>query len=177
MWPDDVLKFWFEDLRPDDWFDKNPELDVRIRGRFEALHAQVLGGLIDIPETPKGHLAAIIVLDQFSRNLFRGSPAAFAADPKALALSKRAIERGFDSRLDKAERQFLYMPFMHSEDPLVQGRCVELFESLNDPVLVGFATAHRDIVERFGRFPHRNAALGRVSTPEEIEFMRQHAGF
>ena len=177
MWFDDVLHFWFGELRTDDWFVKNEEIDRRIRERFNHLHAKLQQGSIDIPATARAYLAAVIVLDQFSRNMFRNSPAAFAGDAQALRLAQRAIERGYDRELSTAERQFLYMPFMHSEDRAAQARCVELFTALGDPVAQKFAEEHRDIIERFGRFPHRNAILQRTSTPDELELMKTHKGF
>jgi len=116
-------------------------------------------------------LAATIVLDQFSRNMFRGTPAAFAADAQALAIAEAAIARGFDVGLPPERRQFFYLPFEHAEDPGLQARCVELFTPLGEEA-VRWAMAHKVIIDRFGRFPHRNAILGRASTPEEIEFLR-----
>jgi uncharacterized protein (DUF924 family) len=177
MWADDVLRFWFEETAPAAWFEKNPTLDAEIRKRFEDLHRRLANDEIQVPMTPRGHLAAVIVLDQFSRNMFRGTTAAFASDARALQLTLHAIENGYDTEMTKAERQFLYMPLMHSEDKTMQSRCVELFEQLADPYLSGFAIEHRQIIERFGRFPHRNAVLGRNSTEEERLFMQQHAGF
>jgi uncharacterized protein (DUF924 family) len=177
MWFDDVLHFWFDELRTDDWFVRDEEIDRRIRERFADLHAKLQRGAIDIPPTPHAHLAAVIVLDQFSRNMFRNSPAAFACDAQALRLAQQAIERAYDRELSMAERQFLYMPFMHSEDQAVQARSVELFTALGDPVVQNFAEEHRDIIERFGRFPHRNAILQRISTTDELEFLKTHKGF
>lgn len=177
MWIDDVLQFWFQELKPRDWFEKNDEIDRRIRERFATLHADLTREAIAIPDTARGHLAAVIVLDQFSRNMFRNSPDAYAADERALRLADRALELGFDRQLTPDERRFLYMPFMHAEDPAAQARCVELFTSLADPVSLDYAIEHRDIVDRFGRFPHRNAVLQRASTPEELEFLKGHKGF
>jgi uncharacterized protein (DUF924 family) len=177
MWVEDVLHFWFEELNPTAWFERNDETDALIRERFGPLHEQLARGLLNIPATPGGHLAAIIVLDQFSRNLYRGAAGAFANDPKALEISQRAIEMGYDNNMTVPERQFLYMPFMHSENPADQQLCVALFMRLQDPQLLSFATEHHAIVEKFGRFPHRNLALNRPSTSEEIEFMKQHQGF
>lgn len=177
MWFDDVLHFWFEELRTDDWFVKDEEIDRRIRERFIDLHAKLQQGSINIPPTAHAHLAAVIVLDQFSRNIFRNSPAAFACDTQALGIAQQAIERAYDRELSTAERQFLYMPFMHSEDRAVQARSVELFTALGDPVAHKFAEEHRDIIDRFGRFPHRNSILQRISTPDELEFLKTHKGF
>jgi uncharacterized protein (DUF924 family) len=177
MWVEDVLEFWFEELTAQQWFAKSEALDAAIRARFGALHAQLRDGVIEIVAAPQPYLAAVIVLDQFSRNIHRGTPDAFACDARALALSQQAIERGYDRDFTKPQRQFLYMPFMHSEDRAVQARSVELFATLGDAYIQKFADEHRDIVERFGRFPHRNAILQRASTPSETEFLKTHSGF
>ena len=174
MSPDDVLSFWFGQS-PERWFRKDPVFDQEIRGRFETLHGElVLGDHDDWLATPRGRLAAIIVLDQFSRNMFRDTPGMFASDARALDIAREGIARGDDQQLDQLERQFFYMPLMHAEDPALQDRCVELFAGLEDNANgLKFAKMHRDIVHRFGRFPHRNAVLGRTSTPEEVEFLSQ----
>lgn len=177
MWHDEVLAFWFRELKPEAWFDKNDAVDALIRERFGRIHERLVRAELEVPQAPPGYLAAIIVLDQFSRNLYRGSPLAYANDERALALAAEAIDRGFDAELDVRERQFLYMPFMHSEDSAVQARSVELFESLGDPLVAEYARDHRRIVDRFGRFPHRNRVLGRDSTQAELEFMKEHSGF
>ena len=131
----------------------------------------------EVPEswrtTARGMLAAVIALDQFPRNLYRGDPRAFAADPAALALATEAVERGLDRAMSIDERKFLYLPFEHSEDPAVQARSVELFAALEDEDTLGYALRHKEIIDRFGRFPHRNEVLGRESTPEEIEFLKE----
>jgi uncharacterized protein (DUF924 family) len=171
MKPDDVLTFWFAD--PGRWWKKDPALDAEIRGRFLALHdAVVRDDREDWLETSRGTLAYVIVLDQFSRNMFRGSARMFENDPRALAAARRALDRGFDRDLSGDERAFLYMPFMHSEDIADQDRCVGLFSSALHQWLA-HAEGHRDIVRRFGRFPHRNALHGRPSTSEELEFLKQ----
>jgi uncharacterized protein (DUF924 family) len=177
MWVAEVLRFWFEELTPQDWFTKSDALDDRIRERFAKLHELMRNGEIAIPDTPSAYLAAVIVLDQFSRNVSRGTPGAFACDARALALSQEAIARGYDRDFSKPQRQFLYMPFMHSEDRAVQARSVELFATLGDAYIQKFADEHREIVERFGRYPHRNSILQRASTAEEVEFLQTHAGF
>jgi uncharacterized protein (DUF924 family) len=170
----DVLKFWFEQTRPDQWFEKDPTFDATIRDRFLGLHEAVVfrdnNSLLADAQTA---LAAVIMLDQMSRNMFRGTPRAFASDEQALWLADAAIARGFDGALSKDQRMFLYLPFEHAEDRRSQARCVELMASLGDPEVQKWAEAHRVIVDRFGRFPHRNAVLERVSTPEEIEFLKQ----
>jgi uncharacterized protein (DUF924 family) len=177
MWIDEVLKFWFEELQSAAWFTKDAAIDAQIRNRFERLHEQLSQGDIQVPATPRAYLAAVIVLDQFSRNMFRGTAKAFASDAKALAFASRALDAGFDREMTKEQRQFLYLPFMHSEELAVQMRCVELYAAFDDAELMKYATEHRDIIERFRRFPHRNAALARESTPAEIEFMQKHPGF
>ena len=118
-------------------------------------------------------LAAIVVFDQMPRNMFRGSPRAFATDEKALAIADAAIARGFDAGLTRDERMFCYLPFEHAEDREAQARCVALMSALGDPELTKWAEAHKAVIARFGRFPHRNAVLGRTSTPEEIEFLKR----
>ena len=171
---DEVLAFWFEELTPDDWFGGGEEVDDRIRARFLALHEALRS---HVPEswrtTPRGTLAAVIALDQFPRNMYRGDPWSFAADPVALALATEAIERGLDRAMSVDERKFFYLPFEHSEDPAVQARSVELFATLENEDTLGYALRHKEIVDRFGRFPHRNEVLGRESTPEEIEFLKE----
>jgi uncharacterized protein (DUF924 family) len=173
-WVDDVLKFWFEQTGPDQWFEKDPTFDASIQQRFLGLHEILVsrgsdGFLVDAQTA----LAAVIVLDQMSRNMFRDTPRAFAADPQALCLAEAAIVRGLDAGLTKDRRMFLYLPFEHSEDRGAQTRSVALMASLGDPEMQKWAEAHKAIVDRFGRFPHRNAILGRISTPEEIEFLKQ----
>ena len=173
-WVGEVLRFWFAEIAPAQWFKKDPAFDADIRGRFLALHEALVARADDeLVADAQTALAAVIVLDQMSRNMFRDTPRAFAADPKARRLAEAAIARGFDSGLSKDQRKFLYLPFEHCEDRAAQARAVALTTSLGDPDLVKWAQAHRAIIDRFGRFPHRNAILGRVSTPEEIEFLKQ----
>ena len=168
---DDVLTFWFAD--PGRWWKKDPAFDEQIRDRFLALHEVIERGEHEgWLETARGTLAYVVVLDQFSRNLFRGSARSFACDARALAAARGALDRGFDRLLSVDERSFLYMPFMHSERIADQDRCVQLFAS-ESPESLSYAERHRDIIRRFGRFPHRNAPLGRPSTPEELEFLKQ----
>jgi uncharacterized protein (DUF924 family) len=173
-WAAAVLQFWFGELTSQQWFKADAAIDERIRARFLVLHDRVA-------ETPddalladaRGALAAVLVLDQFSRNMFRGSPRAFASDAKALAVAAAAIAKGYAARLSKDQRLFLYLPFEHSENLDLQARSVELISSLGDPELTRYAEAHRHIIQRFGRFPHRNAILGRTTTVEEAEFLKQ----
>ena len=171
-WQKDVLRFWFEELTADDWFAVRKDLDDRIRKRFEALHTDLS---VAIPTEaflePDSALAATIVFDQFSRNIFRGTANAFASDRLAVAVAANALASKFDER-----KHFLYMPFMHSENLADQKRCVALFEALGGNG-VKYAVEHRDIIERFGRFPHRNRVLGRETTEEERAFLADHEGF
>lgn len=171
----DVLDFWFRELQPSDWYARSVELDARIRTRFETIHQQVAAGeTSEWRDTPGGRLAEIIVLDQFSRNMFRDQSQAFATDPMALALSQEAIRSGADRELDDTRRAFLYMPFMHSESRRIHERALVLFRDLPN---LDYELRHKAIIDRFGRYPHRNAALGRTSTAEEIEWMARNPGF
>lgn len=177
-WIDDVLHFWFEEVQPEARFVRSDALDATIRKRFVALHASLTEKVpATVTTTPAGALAAVIVLDQFSRNLYRNSPRAFASDTTALAIAQEAIDRGFDRELTRDHRMFLYMPFQHSEDRAVQRRSLELFASLELPQVLKYAQDHHDIVARFGRFPHRNRVLNRDSSNEEAEFLKTHPGF
>jgi uncharacterized protein (DUF924 family) len=173
-WVDDVLRFWFEETRPKQWFEKDAGFDAEVRLRFLALHetlaARPASSLLADARTA---LAAVIVFDQMPRNMFRGTPRAFATDARALELADAAIAQGFDDGLTKDERIFLYLPFEHAESREAQARSVTLTGGLGDPELTKWAEAHKVIIDRFGRFPHRNAVMGRPSTPEEIEFLQQ----
>jgi uncharacterized protein (DUF924 family) len=178
QWISEVLRFWFEETPPRAWFVRDEALDAEIRKRFGALHASLNEKVpASVTTTPLGALATVIVLDQFSRNLYRNSPRAFSADPTSLAIAQEAIAAGFDRDLSTQQRTFLYMPFQHAEDRAVQERSVELFTQLGDPGSLDYARQHREVIERFGRFPHRNRVLGRESTPDEIEFLKTHPGF
>jgi uncharacterized protein (DUF924 family) len=172
-WVADVLTFWFGETKPDQWFRKDPAFDASIRARFLALHeALMTRDPHELVADARTALAAVIVLDQLSRNMFRDTARAFAADGQALAVAQAALARGFDAVLTKDERMFLYLPFEHCEDRAMQARSVALTESLGDPELTKWAQAHRSIIDRFGRFPHRNLVLGRASTAEEAEFLK-----
>jgi uncharacterized protein (DUF924 family) len=169
--PDDVLAFWRE-AGPDKWFKKDASFDHDIRTHFLATYeAAAAGELADWETTPEGALALTIVLDQFPRNMFRGSPRTYAADPLARAIADRALARGFDKALRPPDAQFFYLPFEHSEDLADQERCCELFRAAGDVEALRWAELHADIIRRFGRFPHRNAVLGRATTPEEQAFL------
>lgn len=183
----EVLTFWFGAPGEDTsyaacrklWFGKAPEFDRAIAERFRSLIEQAAAGQLDSwQRTSQGALALLILLDQFPRNLYRGTPQAFASDLKALAVAKTAIDRKFDQELAPLQRIFVYLPLEHSEMLPNQMRSVALFEKLSAdaPELqdtFDYAIKHRDVIDRFGRFPHRNAILGRFSTPEEIEFLQQ----
>lgn len=176
-WVAEVLSFWFGELTPADWFAKSDALDATIRLRFAALHARLVAGQAPTLEaTPRMLLATVVVLDQFSRNLHRGDARAFAADPQARTLARRALDTGADRALSPAERLFLYLPFEHSEDRADQALAVRLISQLGDPGWTRYAEAHRDIIERFGRFPHRNEVLGRASSDEELALLQSPMG-
>ena len=170
----DVLDFWFRQSTPEQWFRKDDAFDEAIRMRFSALHARAAQGELWVWRTDAaGRLAEVIVLDQFSRNLLRGSAQSFAQDGMALVLAQEAIAQGLDAPLPPEQRAFLYMPFMHSESAAIQAESVRLFTALGQAHNLDYARQHQVIVDRFGRFPHRNAVLGRESTPEEAEFLKQ----
>ncbi|MBM5572853.1 MULTISPECIES: DUF924 family protein [Deefgea] len=170
----DVLNFWFEEISPAQWWAKDPQFDQQIRDRFAALHARAVQcELYEWRDTAHGRLAEIIVLDQFSRNMFRDTPQAFAQDALALALAQEAIAAGAADLLTPIERSFLYLPFMHSESLQIHEIAVQLYTDNGLQNNLDFEFKHKAIIEQFGRYPHRNAILGRVSTPEEIEFLKQ----
>lgn len=167
-----ILKFWFQTLTAKDWFAQNHEVDNTIMHRFGPVHERaVAGGLTVWRETIHGRLAEIIVLDQFSRNLHRNTSAAFAADGMALALSQEAIDLDLKP-LNRIERSFLYMPFMHSESLLMHRRSIELFSEPGLEHNLTFAQSHMAIIERFGRYPHRNGVLNRQSTQQELAYLQ-----
>jgi uncharacterized protein (DUF924 family) len=167
----EVVAFWRE-AGPQRWFVKDEEFDRTIRSRFLALHeAAARGELASFEDSAEGALALLLLFDQFPRNMFRGRALAFASDPLARNVANRAIARGFDRATDETMRPFLYMPFMHSEALADQDRCVALHEAFGDAGRSKYATLHRDIIAKFGRFPHRNQVLGRDTTPAEREFL------
>ncbi|MGD8862466.1 MAG: DUF924 family protein [Myxococcales bacterium] len=184
---DEILEFWLgpeqeRDRVPESvtrrWWRKSAELDAEIRERFgDDVERAGRGELDSWLQTPRGRLAVVILLDQFTRNIHRDSGAMYDHDAAALRIAEEGIERGDDRALRMHERQFLYMPLMHAESPPAQERCCELFEQLASEApwldVRDFAVRHRDIVARFGRFPHRNELLGRETTPDEAEFLKQ----
>ncbi|MEO1243403.1 MAG: DUF924 family protein [Pseudomonadota bacterium] len=169
-----ILSFWFDETKPYQWFRRDPAFDQAIRRRFGALHDAARHGKLDVWRAhPRNALALIILLDQFSRNIYRDDPRAFAQDAQALDVAREAIRRRFDRLYAPKERAFFYMPFMHSEGLAAQEQCVRLFKaSLPATDNMPFAKSHRDIIRRFGRFPHRNRILGRTSTPAEIAYLK-----
>ena len=170
----EIIDFWFNELEPAQWWQKDLALDAMIQKRFAALHQQAKAGeLFEWRQSALGSLAEIIILDQFSRNIYRDKPESFACDPLGLALAQFAISKGFDAELPATQRSFFYLPFMHSESKLIHVEAVKRFESLGNPNNLEFEHKHKVIIDRFGRYPHRNAILGRVSTPEEGEFLKQ----
>ena len=177
MEPAEVLKFWFERERKA-WFEKNPTLDEEIRFRFLPCYEKAVEEKLEPwKREPRSCLALVILLDQFPRNMFRGTARAFAADPLAREAARVILENGWDKAMTPDERMFAYLPFEHSESLADQERCLALMQEIavfpQTADLPKWAEAHLAIIRRFGRFPHRNAALGRESTPEEAEFLRQ----
>jgi len=168
-WSAALLAYWFDELAPAQWWKKDVAIDAEIGARFGGLwEAQRSHPAIDFLTDPETARAAVLLFDQVPRNMFRDDPRAYATDPLARAIATQAIEAEWDEGLSLHERQFLYMPLMHSEDLGDQQRSLALFAGLGDPEITDFARKHYEAIERFGRFPHRNAVLGRDSTPEEI---------
>jgi uncharacterized protein (DUF924 family) len=168
-----VLHFWFEEADPRQWWKADPDFDRLITRRFGALHAEAAhSGLPLWRDGAPGRLAEIIVLDQFSRNIHRGTPAAFACDAQALELAQQATELGLAASLPPVQRAFLYLPYMHSEDAAVHERAMVLFSEPGLEPNLAAEVKHKVIIDRFGRYPHRNAILGRQSTPEEDAFLK-----
>jgi uncharacterized protein (DUF924 family) len=174
-WVAEVMHFWFEELGATRWFAKSSEIDERIRARFLDLREQLVEQGGRGISSPRSILAVVIVLDQFSRNMFRADARAFSADPIARRLSRDAIARGFEKKLSKQEKYFLYLPFEHSEDRNDQVLAQTMILQLGNDVWTRYAAMHLSIIERFGRFPHRNEALNRSSTAEELAFLKASA--
>ncbi|HUH77367.1 MAG TPA: DUF924 family protein [Devosia sp.] len=174
---DEVIRFWFVEHGPEDWFGGKAEFDAELAEGFATTHPQVAAGEAwGWRATPLGRLAEIIVLDQFSRQLHRGSPVAFAQDTMALVLAQEALAAGADGQVEGMQRPFFYLPFMHSESLLIQDEGVRLYEAMGNAEQLDFMVKHRDVIARFGRFPFRNKALGRQSTPEETSYMAEQNG-
>jgi uncharacterized protein (DUF924 family) len=171
---DTVLTFWFQETRPAQWWKVDSAFDDLVRTRFGALHEQACRAeLFAWRASPEGRLAEVIAIDQFARNIHRGTPQAFAADPLALALAQEAVAAGADLALPPEQRDFFYMPWMHSESAAIHAAGEPLMRERAAQHTHAFELKHKAIVDRFGRYPHRNAILGRASTPEELEFLKQ----
>jgi uncharacterized protein (DUF924 family) len=170
----EVLAFWFTETLPHQWFAKDRAFDQLLQQRFVALTRRAIAGELDAWEAePTRALALVLLLDQFPRQIWRDTAMAFAGDPQALALSLKAVERSWlEAESEQARRQFWLMPLMHSEDIAVQEAALPLFERFSDPRTADFARRHRDVIARFGRFPHRNTVLGRVSSVDELAFLQ-----
>lgn len=174
----EILKFWFEEIAPAQQFKKDPEFDTLIRKRFEQTYWDILDGkTADWRATPEGRLAEIIVLDQFSRNMFRDNAQAFAGDELALSLAEAAIATGDDMKVSQEQRAFIYMPYMHSESAAVHNKALEIFEHYGNAWNLEYEIKHKAVIDEYGRYPHRNTALGRISTPEEIKWLEAGGGF
>jgi uncharacterized protein (DUF924 family) len=177
----DILSFWFDETQPKQWFQVNEDFDRTVTERFSEPYDMAVSGDFDTwKNSADGALAYCILLDQMPRNMFRGTPKAFTTDGKALVTAKYAISKGFDQVLPPIKRRFIYLPFEHSENINDQRKSVELFEKMkgDDPLGYDYAVRHRDVIDKFGRFPHRNKILGRPNTPEEEDYLAQpDAGF
>ena len=171
----DIINFWFKEITPEQWYKKDAAFDALIKERFTGIHQQAAQGeLDDWRTTAEGSLAEIIVLDQFSRNMFRNQAQAFACDAMALTLSQLAIAKGFDQVFGGSDKKaFLYMPFMHSESKKIHQRAEQLFAQEGLESGLKYEMLHKSIIGRFGRYPHRNEALGRESTKEELAFLKE----
>jgi uncharacterized protein (DUF924 family) len=171
---DEVLRFWFLETGPSAWWTVDPEFDALIAKRFGALlRTAERSELYDWRAEPRGRLAEVILLDQFSRNVYRGTPKCFSNDPMALVLAQEAVTGGHDQVLATDERAFLYMPYMHSESAIIHLQAARLFASLGPSESYDSELRHKAIIDRFGRFPHRNELLGRHSTAQELAFLRE----
>ena len=178
MNPQDILDFWFSEAARPRWFSSTPEFDQQLRSRFSGLWEQARNGLLaDWEGSAEGALAVVILLDQFPLNMFRGQPASFSTEAQARRVAGRAIDSGFDSDLTDMQKAFLYLPYMHSESLSDQDRSVRLFAAAGLDDNLKWARSHREIVRRFGRFPHRNAILGRASTAAEEVWLASSEGY
>ena len=174
MQPETIIKFWFEEISTQAWFKKDETFDKELIERFSAIHyAAIKGELFNWRVTPEGRLAEIIILDQFSRNMFRDTPEAFAYDSLALILAQETISLKQDQQIPKEKRSFLYMPFMHSESLLIHEAGLVLFTEMGNEGTLEYEKKHKVIIDKFGRYPHRNELLGRESTEAELEFLQQ----
>lgn len=178
MNPNTILDFWFNELTQEQWFKKDDAIDALIKQRFFDTYQQAAKGeFYSWRQTAEGRLAEIIILDQFPRNMFRGNAQSFATDPMALVLAQEAVAQNDNEKLQGAQKAFLLMPYMHSESKLIHQQAVKLFSAPGLEHNLEFEHKHKDIIDRFGRYPHRNEILGRESTAEEIEFLKDNPGF
>lgn len=174
----EILKFWFEETTPEQRFKKDPVFDNVIKKRFEQIYWDILDRRTeDWRRTPEGRLAEIVVLDQFARNMFRDTTQAFKGDELALSLAEEAIAVGDDKKIKKDQRVFFYMPFMHSESAKVHKKAMQIFKEYGNSGVFDYELKHKKIIDEFGRYPHRNKALGRTSTPEEVKWLKAGNGF
>jgi len=170
----EILQFWFEEISPSQWFAKDDAFDQLISTRFSEIHTKATRcELYEWRKNPPGRLAEIIVLDQFSRNMFRVSPSSFIYDPMTLVLAQEAVAHGADQELDPVKRSFMYLPFMHSESIAIHEVAETLYRQDGLETHLPWELKHKEIIEKFGRYPHRNKILGRESTDEELEFLQQ----
>lgn len=170
----EVINFWFEEVEPRQWWIKDEAFDQLIRERFSTVHGQAERcELFSWRRSAPGRLAEIVVLDQFSRNMFRGHPRAFSQDHMALILAQEAVSQGIDEQLPPRQRSFIYLPYMHSESLVIHEQAEELYRRLGDSSSLEYEIKHKRIIERFGRYPHRNEILGRESTEEEKAFLKE----
>jgi len=178
MSPDDVLEFWFSEIDSKNWFNSTPEFDAQLKARFESVYLSAIENeLKDWEATPKGCLALVIVLDQFPLNMYRGQARSFDGESKSREVARHAIEKIFDKEIPKEQLAFLYLPFMHSEDLDDQNQSVQLYENAGLRQNLRYAIHHREIVRKYGRFPHRNKILGRESTEAEIAYLNSDEAF
>lgn len=174
----EIIEFWFSEPMNKHWFVKSDAIDAQITKNFSDLYQQAKSGELDgWRNDPQSALALVLLLDQFPRNMFRGTPQAFATDKQACELATDALARGFDKHFSNIERQFFYLPFMHSETLADQQRSMDLYTKLGDENALDFAQQHCVIIEKFNRFPHRNIVVGRETTQEEAEYLKIHPGF
>ena len=170
-----IIDFWFEELTPDQWFKTDEALDLKMTEKFIALHSMVVAGELSYWRLePMGRLAEILIIDQFSRSIYRDDPKSFIYDPMALALAQECIRGEHHKKMKPVHKQFLYMPFMHSESKAIHNTALLLFSESGLEDNLDYELKHKEIIERFGRFPHRNSILGRQSTPEEIEYLKEN---
>jgi len=171
---DDIISFWFDEITPQDWWKKNDDFDQKIKDKFHTVYQKAAAGeLFMWRKTPLSSLAEVIILDQFPRNMFRDTPKAFATDNLALCLTQNAIDKGYDIELNPSQKSFLYMPMMHSESLRIHKRAVELFGAPGMENNLNFELKHKTIIDKFGRYPHRNDILERTSTQQEVDFLKE----